>query len=80
MAIDFSKYTEDELEDLTVNEKYLHEDFEKACEISNREGVYTYTLVDADGLWITDGWHYVNRFGYYFTTKKIDIPEEGLRY
>lgn len=60
----------------------LFEDFKAACEISNKEEVYSYTVVECDGdeAWLIEGWHYVNRIGYYLTNKKIDIPEEGLRY
>lgn len=72
--------------ELDPEEAYHHqllwEDFKEACEISNREGIYSYTVVECDGeeAWLIEGWHYVNRIGYYLTNKKIDIPEEGLRY
>ena len=50
-------------------------------EDGSKEKVYVYTLVEADGTeWIIDGYHYVNRLGYFFSKKKVKIPEEGLRY
>lgn len=66
----------------SYHNQLLWEDFKAACEISNREGVYAYTVVECDGeeAWLTEGWHLINRMGYYLTTKKIEIPEEGLRY
>ena len=75
-----------ENQELDHEESYHHqllwEDFKAACEMSNREGIYVYTVVECDGeeAWLTEGWHLVNRIGYYLTNKKIEIPEEGLRY
>ena len=69
-------------DDAFFNEKYFFDDFKEAKEITSKPGIYTYTVVidEDDTAWLIDGWHFVNRVGYYFTTKKIDIPEEGLRY
>lgn len=72
--------------ELNNKEGYQHqllwEDFEAAKEIANREGIFIYTVIDCEDeeAWLCEGWHFVNRIGYYFTTKKIEIPEEGLRY
>ena len=51
-------------------------------EVANQDGVYIYTVLECDNeeAWLVEGWHFVNRLGYFFTTKKIDMPEEGIRY
>ena len=69
-------------EETDDDEKLLWDDFEAAKEVASLDGVTTYTLVscDNDEMWIIDGWHFVNRVGYFFTSEKIAIPEEGLRY
>lgn len=68
--------------DESPHEQLLWENFKTAKEMANKEGVFTYTVIECDGeeAWISKGWHFVNRIGYFFTTKEIEIPEEGLRY
>lgn len=69
-------------DDAFFNEKYFFDDFKEAKEIASKPGIYTYTVVtdEDDTAWLIDGWHFANRVGYYFTTQKLSIPEEGLRY
>lgn len=68
---------------LSYHEKFLYDDFKLARKVTDDNPNYhIYTVVDGDygTAWLVDGWHFVNRQGYIFTTEKIDIPEEGLRY
>lgn len=41
-----------------------------------------WTVLDCDGLlWLSPGWHFVNRFGYFVTQKPFEkIDEEGEGY
>lgn len=69
--------------DMSYHEKYFVDDFKLAKDTANNDvSLHVYTVVDGDNgtSWITNGWHFVDRQGYFFTTQRIDIPEEGLRY
>lgn len=69
--------------DINPSEVLLFEDFKLAKNIANEyRNLHIYTLVNGDRgtAWIIDGWHVADRQGYFFTTERIDIPEEGLRY
>jgi hypothetical protein len=47
----------------------------------DKDKVYIYSVTEEDGIaTIDDGWHYVNRIGYFFSKKKVAIPEFGIRY
>ena len=61
-----------------ISINYYGKIFKAAKEIANREGIFIYTVIDCEDeeAWLCKGWHFVNRIGYYFTTKKIEIPEE----
>lgn len=60
----------------------LWDDFKAACAMSNKDGVFSYTVVECAGgmSFLISGWHLCDRIGYYLTNKEIVIPEEGLRY
>jgi len=66
--------------------KYLWEDYRKAKkklnEISETEpGAYCYTLIEDDGkAYIIPRWHFVNRMGYFISTKKVEDSDMSLRY
>lgn len=67
---------------LGFQDRFLFDDYYSAKNmIDSNKDLFTYTLVegDDDSLWIVDGWHYVNRHGYFFTTEKLELPKEGLR-
>lgn len=65
---------------------YLWDDYsavkEKLREISTDEpGRYCYTLTEGDdgNAYIHDGWHFVNRLGYFISTKPV-LDEVYIRY
>ena len=64
---------------------YLWDNYEELSnyiKANSKTKVFFYTVVtgDCDTAWILQGCKYVNRLGYLISTKKIKIPEDGLRY
>lgn len=65
--------------------KYLWEDYDavkkKLNELDSKEpNSHCYTLVEDDGnAYILSNWHYVNRIGYFISTKKVQ-PGLSLRF
>ncbi len=65
--------------------KYLWEDYDaakkKLDEIDKKSpSLYCYTLVEEDGkAYIISNWHFVNRFAYLISNKKVE-PDINLRY
>lgn len=62
---------------------YLWEDYEEAKQfiIDNKlqNTGRILTLVEEDGnMFVISGWHFVNRLGYFFSTKQIYDYENGL--
>ena len=73
-------------EELNHNDSYMEqpswEDFHAIKQMPNKDELFFYTVVhcDNDEAWLLDGYHFINRIGYFVSTKKIDIPEDGIRY
>ena len=64
---------------------YLWDDYPKVKEklksISQEESnLHCYTLVEEDGkAYILSNWHFINRIGYFVSTKKVE-PNISIRY
>jgi hypothetical protein len=60
---------------------WLWENFKEAEAYyeENKNELFVYTVVDCEGLWISEGYHYVNRFAYMFSKVKVEM-EEGIPY
>ena len=66
-----------------LRDKFRWDDCRAANEVANTfSDVHVYTVIDCEDeeAWLVEGVRYVNRIAYYMTTRKIEIPKEGLRY
>lgn len=58
-----------------LNTNYLWDDYQKCNElIKENENLSVYTVIDEDDkLWILEGFHLVNRVGYLFSRKHVEL-------
>ncbi len=68
-------------EDEDEPSKYLFEDYDLVRRtLCAQPELYSYTLIEEDGeAYIIDGYHFVNRMGYFISDTKIEMPE-SIRY
>lgn len=66
-----------------LNQRFRWDDCQEASKVIKAlPNIHVYTVVDCEEeqAWLVEGQRFVNRIAYYLTSKKIEIPEEGLRY
>lgn len=64
-------------------ESYIWDDRQQIAKYrANSNTVYMYTIVTAEDeeAYVLEGYHFVNSLGYIMSTKKIDVPGDGIRY
>lgn len=80
----FIRPSEEPLEDYFLGTQLIWTDYldQRFKDIFYRDDVFIYTVVesDYDEAWILEGRHIPSRVGCFFTTKEIEIPDEGIRY